>query len=115
MPFKDSKYNCDTDEPHEYATGSLEWLDAVEQLRQLHFEKTSQYGSKQSAFKNVEASELCGVEAWRRAICDLSDCTARMQSFCNGSDLDYENALLDAANWALIALVMLRREKKFDD
>lgn len=110
MPFKDSKYNCDADEPFQYAPGSLEWMNVVEELRQLHLEKTSQYGSTKSAFANVEASALCGVEPWRRAICDLSDCTVRMQAMCSGQDVDYENALLDAANWALIALVMLRRE-----
>lgn len=110
MPFKDSKYNCDADEPFQYAPGSLEWMNVVEELRQLHLEKTSQYGSTKSAFANVEASSLCGVEPWRRAICDLSDCTVRMQAMCSGQDVDYENALLDAANWALIALVMLRRE-----
>jgi hypothetical protein len=86
-------------------------MEIVEELRQLHLEKTSQYGSTQSAFANVEASEKCGVEPWRRAICDLSDCTVRLQALCNGQDVDYENACLDAANWALIALVMLRRER----
>ena len=101
----------DRDDPIDYAPGSLEWMEIVEELRQLHLEKTSQYGSTKSAFANVEASEKCGVEPWRRAICDLSDCTVRLQSLCNGQDVDYENACLDAANWALIALVMLRRER----
>ena len=101
----------DRDDPIDYAPGSLEWMEIVEELRQLHLEKTSQYGSTQSAFANVEASEKCGVEPWRRAICDLSDCTVRLQALCNGQDVDYENACLDAANWALIALVMLRRER----
>ena len=118
MPFRDSSYHSDSasyiDEPHEYAPGSLEWMDVIEELRELHLEKTACYGSKKSAFANVEASEMCGVEAWRRAICDLSDCTTRLQAFCNGQDVDYENACMDAANWSLIALVMLRREKKLN-
>ena len=101
----------DRDDPIDYAPGSLEWMEIVEELRQLHLEKTSQYGSQKSAFANVEASEKCGVEPWRRAICDLSDCTVRLQALCNAQDVDYENACLDAANWALIALVMLRRER----
>ena len=110
MPDRDYDYHGDV-EPHDYAPGSLEWMEIVEELRQLHLEKTSQYGSTKSAFANVEASALCGVEPWRRAICDLSDCTVRLQALCNGQDVDYENACLDAANWALIALVMLRRER----
>jgi hypothetical protein len=107
-----NNHDCEIDEPHDYAPGSLEWMDIVEELRQLHLEKTSQYGSQKSAFANVEASEKCGVEPWRRAMCDISDCTVRMQNFCNGADdVDYENALKDLANWSLICLVMLRRER----
>lgn len=106
-----NNHDCEIDDPIDYAPGSLEWMEIVEELRQLHLEKTSQYGSQKSAFANVEASEKCGVEPWRRAICDLSDCTVRLQALCNSQDVDYENACLDAANWALIALVMLRRER----
>lgn len=90
--------------------GSVEWLDAVEQLRELHFEKTAQYGDT-DPFANVTASAKCGVEPWRRALCDLSDCVVRMQRYANGQPVDYENALMDAANWALICLVKLREAK----
>jgi hypothetical protein len=90
--------------------GSVEWLEAVEELRQLHFEKTAQYGDA-DPFANVTASAKCGVEPWRRALCDLSDCVVRMQRYANGQPVDYENALMDAANWALICLVKLRETK----
>ncbi len=90
--------------------GSVEWLEAVEQLRELHFEKTAQYGDT-DPFANVTASAKCGVEPWRRALCDLSDCVVRMQRYANGQPVDYENALMDAANWALICLVKLREAK----
>lgn len=90
--------------------GSVEWLEAVEQLRQLHFEKTAAYGDT-DPFANVTASAKCGVEPWRRALCDLSDCVVRMQRYANGQPVDYENALMDAANWALICLVKLREAK----
>lgn len=90
--------------------GSVEWLEAVEQLRELHFEKTAQYGDT-DPFANVTASAKCGVEPWRRALCDLSDCVVRMQRYANGQPVDYENALMDAANWAIICLVKLREAK----
>ena len=93
-------------------SGSTEWLGVLEELRELHLEKTATYGDKQSPFANVEASAACGVEPWRRALCDLSDCVVRMQRFSSGTKVDYENALIDAANWAMICLVMLRREKR---
>jgi hypothetical protein len=87
--------------------GSREWLDALERLRSLHVEKTAQYGGADDAFENVTASEKCGVEPWRRALCDLSDCVVRMQKYAQGQPVDPTNALLDAANWALICLIKM--------
>jgi hypothetical protein len=92
--------------------GSLAFLDLIEELRTLHFEKTAQYGGAADPFENVTASAKCGVEPWRRALCDLSDCVVRMQKFANGQPVDYENALIDAANWSLICLLKLREAKR---
>jgi hypothetical protein len=88
-------------------SGSAEWLNALERLRALHHEKTAQYGGAEDAFENVTASEKCGVEPWRRALCDLSDCVVRMQKYAQGQPVDPTNALLDAANWALICLIKM--------
>jgi hypothetical protein len=92
--------------------GSLPFLELLEELRQLHFFKTAQYGGAADPFENVTASAKCGVEPWRRALCDLSDCVVRMQKFANGQPVDYENALIDAANWSLICLLKLREAKR---
>lgn len=92
--------------------GSEEWLAALERLRQLHVEKTGQYGGAEDAFENVTASAKCGVEPWRRALCDLSDCVVRMQKFAQGQPVDPTNALLDAANWALICLIKLEESDR---
>jgi len=92
------------------ASGSLEWLDALERLRSLHYEKTAQYGGADDAFENVTASAKCGVEPWRRALCDLSDCVVRMQKYAQGQPVDPTNALLDAANWALICLIKMEHQ-----
>ena len=89
------------------APGSREWLDALDRLRALHHEKTAQYGGADDAFENVTASAKCGVEPWRRALCDLSDCVVRMQKYAQGQPVDPTNALLDAANWALICLIKM--------
>jgi len=89
------------------AAGSPEWLDALDRLRALHHEKTAQYGGADDAFENVTASAKCGVEPWRRALCDLSDCVVRMQKYAQGQPVDPTNALLDAANWALICLIKM--------
>lgn len=95
-------------EPPRYASnGSAEWIAALERLRALHHEKTAQYGGAGDAFENVTASAKCGVQPWRRALCDLSDCVVRMQKFACGQPVDPTNALLDAANWALICLIKL--------
>jgi hypothetical protein len=92
------------------AAGSREWLGALERLRALHHEKTAQYGGAEDAFENVTASAKCGVEPWRRALCDLSDCVVRMQKYAQGQPVDPTNALLDAANWALICLIKMEEE-----
>jgi hypothetical protein len=92
--------------------GSLPFLELLEELRTLHFFKTAQYGGAADPFENVTASAKCGVEPWRRALCDLSDCVVRMQRFANGQPVDYENALIDAANWSLICLLKLREAKR---
>jgi hypothetical protein len=94
------------------AAGSPEWLDALELLRALHYEKTAQYGGADDAFENVTASAKCGVEPWRRALCDLSDCVVRMQKYAQGQPVDPTNALLDAANWALICLIKMEEERR---
>lgn len=93
-------------------SGSKEWLEIHERLRRLHIEKTAQYGEPGGdPFANVTASALCGVEPWRRALCDLSDCVVRMQRFANGQPVDWHNALIDAANWAIICLMKLEQEE----
>lgn len=92
--------------------GSLPFLELLEELRQLHYEKTASYGGAADPFENVTASAKCGVEPWRRALCDLSDCVVRMQKYANGQPVDYENALIDAANWSLICLLKLREAKR---
>ena len=92
--------------------GSLYWTDAHNRLGRLHLEKTAQYGGDADPFENVTASAKCGVEPWRRALCDLSDCVVRMQKFAQGQEVDYENAQLDAANWALICLIKIEEEKR---
>ena len=94
------------------AAGSPEWLDALERLRALHYEKTAQYGGADDAFENVTASAKCGVEPWRRALCDLSDCVVRMQKYAQGQPVVPSNALLDAANWALICLIKMEQQGK---
>jgi hypothetical protein len=91
---------------------SVAWLDAVNRLTQLHREKTAQYGGDRDPFENVTASAKCGVEPWRRALCDLSDCVVRMQKYAQGQPVDWKNALMDAANWALICLIKLEEEHR---
>jgi hypothetical protein len=92
--------------------GSLPFLELVEELRQLHLTKTAQYGDEADPFANVSASAKCGVEPWRRALCDLSDCVVRLQREANGQPVDWENAAIDAVNWGLIYLVKKREDQQ---
>jgi hypothetical protein len=96
----------------ERPAASVAWLNANNQLTQLHREKTAQYGGETDPFENVTASAKCGVEPWRRALCDLSDCVVRMQKYAQGQPVDWRKALMDAANWALICYIKLEEEHR---
>lgn len=103
---------CNVAMGYDERPGSLPFLELLEELRTLHYDKTASYGGAADPFENVTASAKCGVEPWRRALCDLSDCVVRMQKYATGQPVDYENALIDAANWALICLLKLREAKR---
>ena len=90
---------------HEQRPGSLPFLEKLEVIRELHFKKTAEYGDPQDPFANVTASAKCGVEPWRRALCDASDCSVRLQRYANGQPVDFENAIMDNINWLLICWV----------
>jgi len=90
---------------HEQRPGSLPFLEKLEVIRKLHFKKTAEYGDPQDPFANVTASAKCGVEPWRRALCDASDCSVRLQRYANGQPVDFENAIMDNINWLLICWV----------
>jgi hypothetical protein len=81
---------------------SQAFFDRLQQIKNLHTEKTSQYGAPDDPFANVTASEKCGVEPWRRALCDASDCIVRLQRYAHGQPVDFENAVMDGINWLLI-------------
>jgi hypothetical protein len=93
------------DIPAELLPGSLAFLEKIEVIRELHFKKTAEYGDPQDPFANVTASAKCGVEPWRRALCDASDCSVRLQRYANGQPVDFENAIMDNINWLLICWV----------
>jgi hypothetical protein len=81
---------------------SQAFFDRLQQIKNLHVEKTSQYGAPDDPFANVTASEKCGVEPWRRALCDASDCIVRLQRYAHGQPVDFDNAVMDGINWLLI-------------
>ena len=74
----------------------------LDKIKRLHVEKTAQYGDQEDPFANVTASKKCGVEPWRRALCDASDCIVRLQRYAHGQPVDFENAVMDGINWLLI-------------
>lgn len=81
---------------------SQAFFGLLDRIKSLHTEKTLAYGAPDDPFANVTAAAKCGVEPWRRALCDASDCVVRLQRYAHGQPVDFENAVMDGINWLLI-------------
>ena len=94
--------------------GSLKFMEAVEEIKQTHIKKSQDYGDPADPLANVRAgAELVGIEPWRGCVIRIADKMQRIKSFCREGRLEnegFEDALLDLASYAVIALVLFREE-----
>lgn len=87
------------------------FLDAIEEIRALHLKKNADYGTNEDPYANVRASEGWGVPPWQGAMIRATDKVIRLQKFAATGELanePVEDAFLDLATYALIALVLYR-------
>ena len=94
--------------------GSPEYLQLLEEMRVLHIEKSIQYGSSDDPLANLYHSLDWGVRPWHGALIRMGDKYGRVQQMCqNGSDpILMEDNLMDLAAYALLALVLIREERR---
>lgn len=85
--------------------------DVLEELRNMHYRKQSDYGRDEDPYANVRGSEEWGVEAWVGALVRATDKLKRLQKAAQGGELaneSVEDSLIDMAVYVIIALILYR-------
>lgn len=91
--------------------GSQEFLDVLDEIRELHMRNAADYGSDEDPFANIRASRDVGVEPWRGAWMRAKDKVKRIDRFCVKGTLaneGVEDSLIDLAAYSIIALALFR-------
>lgn len=95
--------------------GSAAFMGILEELRATHIKKSQDYGDPADPLANIRSgAEFVGVEPWRGCLVRVADKIQRIKSFCREGTLaneGFEDALLDLASYAIIALIMFREEQ----
>jgi hypothetical protein len=96
-------------------TGSLPFLDLLEELRTLHLSKSQDYGSESDPLANIrQGAEFVGIEAWRGCMVRVADKVQRLKTYCRTGRLVHEgvrDTLLDLAAYSLLAIVLFDEGK----
>lgn len=105
--------NWYTGEPKKQRPGSLEFMEILEEMREMHMKKSQDYGEPTDPLANISAgADVVGIEPWRGCVIRIADKMQRIRSFCRDGALaneGFEDALMDLASYAIIALIMFRR------
>ena len=106
----------DSPAPPKQRPGSLAFMKVVEEIRETHMRKSQDYGDPADPLANVRAgAELVGIEPWRGCVIRMADKMQRIKSFCREGRLaneGFEDALMDLASYAVIALVLFREQDR---
>jgi hypothetical protein len=93
---------------------SEEFLSVLEEIKQTHIKKSQDYGDPSDPLANIRiGAQMVGIEPWRGCLVRVADKVQRIKSFCREGKLaneSFEDALLDLASYAVIALIMYREE-----
>lgn len=84
---------------------------ALQEIADIHVAKGADYGAPEDPFANITVSEKWGIPAWQGAIMRGTDKVVRLQAYVRNGTLaneGAEDALLDLAAYAIIALVLFR-------
>jgi hypothetical protein len=96
--------------------GSREFLDVLDELKQLHLRKTMDYGVDEDALSNIRSSaDVVNMPAWAGCILRISDKMHRLKAFFRRGRCEFdgvEDTLKDIACYAAIALVLHREQQE---
>ena len=103
----------------ELRPGSREFLDVLDELKQLHLRKTMDYGVDEDALSNIRSSaDVVNMPAWAGCILRISDKMHRLKAFFRRGRCEFDgvpDTLQDIACYAAIALVLYREEQASQD
>lgn len=98
--------------------GSREFLEVLDELKQLHMRKTMDYGVDEDALSNIRSSaDVVNMPAWAGCILRISDKMHRLKAFFRRGRCEFdgvEDTLKDIACYAAIALVLHRESGESD-
>lgn len=95
-------------------SGHPEYKKILDEMWELHCRKAKSYGSNEDPLANLRSGERFGVPAWKRCLVESESAFYRTVNYCNGrnqSAENLENALMDAAAFSMLALLLLREER----
>jgi hypothetical protein len=96
--------------------GSAAFMSVLEELKATHLKKSQDYGDPSDPLANIRSgADVVGIEPWRGCLVRVADKMQRIKSFCREGKLaneGFEDALLDLASYAVIALIMFREGQK---
>jgi len=88
----------------------------LEEIDNMHLEKSKGYGRKGEPFHNIKAgADFLGIPWWQGCVMRMNDKMGRLSAAAHGSDLGeegVEDALIDLATYAVIALALWREEQE---
>lgn len=90
---------------------SAAFLDTLTTMLELHDRKQKDYGTLESPFANVRASEDLGVEPWVGGLIRMNDKMRRLHKAAKGGQManeSVEDSLLDLAVYAVITLILYK-------
>jgi hypothetical protein len=96
--------------------GSEAFVSVLDEIRNLHFRKTLDYGCDEDALSNIRNSaDVINVPAYAGCVLRMSDKMHRLRSFFRRGEVEFdgvEDTLLDLAAYAAIALVLYREAQQ---
>lgn len=98
-------------------TDEEQFYALLEKMKEIHDAKRHDYASNEDRFSNLMLSELMGIPAWKGCLVRISDKFSRLTEFAKKEELkvkdeSIEDTFLDMANYALIGIILYRREKR---
>ena len=94
-----------------------EFDDALDELKMLHDAKNADYSTLENPYKNLQATERIGVEAWRGIVIRLMDKFSRLEEYCVKGELaikseGIEDTFKDIAVYSTLAMILFRKDQE---